>query len=139
MLLLLQILDLDWSSGLAKLKCVARVDLALHGSFADVNVMSNAHEDEKTSLFVLTNPGQLHFYQYASLSVFKSGGQNHSAVAYHSVIPTVEPYMTLGKLHSLGAERDPSTSLSEVLDIIIHNSCEITFACYHFYDQLCFH
>ncbi|KAL3834832.1 hypothetical protein ACJIZ3_009568 [Penstemon smallii] len=117
----LTILDLDWSSGLTKLKCVERVDLTLHGSFADVILISNAYEEDNsnvTSVFVLTNPGQLHFYEYASLSIFKSGrGHNHSvnAVQYHSVIPTVEPYMTLGKLYYIGAEKDSFITLSETV------------------------
>ncbi|KAL0402918.1 UNVERIFIED_CONTAM: hypothetical protein Sradi_1932600 [Sesamum radiatum] len=96
------ILDLDWSSGLAKLKCVERVDLRLHGSFSDVLVISNPYKAQNktaTSVFVLTSPGLLHFYEYASLSTLKpERGKNHSvhAFQYHSVIPTVEPYMTVG-------------------------------------------
>ncbi|KAI3470889.1 hypothetical protein Pfo_027552 [Paulownia fortunei] len=117
----LTILDLDWSSGLAKLKCVERVDLTLHGSFADVIITSNAYKVDNsnaTSLFVLTNPGQLHFYEYASLSILKSEkGKNHSihAFQYHSIIPTVEPYMTVGKLYVMGSERNIFTAFSETV------------------------
>ncbi|KAL9164964.1 hypothetical protein ABFS82_06G139200 [Erythranthe guttata] len=107
----LTILDLDWSSGLTKLKCVNRVDLTLHGSFADIIIIPNARNkvdnSPETSLFVLTNPGQLHFYDYASLSILKSYGvKNHSVHSsqYNSVIPTVEPYMTVGKLYIIGSE-----------------------------------
>ncbi|KAL6531099.1 hypothetical protein OROHE_014168 [Orobanche hederae] len=77
----LTILDLDWSSGLAKLKCVERVDLSLHGSFAD---------SEKRN--------------------------NHSMLAlqYHSVIPTVEPYMTLGKLYTMNSESNIFSAFSEI-------------------------
>ncbi|CAA0811101.1 transducin family protein / WD-40 repeat family protein [Striga hermonthica] len=102
----LTILDLDWSSGLAKLKCIERFDLALHGSFADVITISNPYKmdnDHMMSFFVLTNPGQLHFYQYSYLSILKSNRRiNHSvhALQYYSVIPTAEPYMTLGKLYT---------------------------------------
>ncbi|KAK6122036.1 hypothetical protein DH2020_044219 [Rehmannia glutinosa] len=118
----LTILDLDWSSGLAKLKCVERVDLfTLHGSFADVIIISNAYKvdnSNETSLFVLTNPGQLHFYQYASLSILKSEKtKNHSvhALQYHSVIPTVEPYMTVGELYMMNSERNILSALSETV------------------------
>ena len=131
MLLLLQILDIDWSSGLAKLKCLERVDLTLHGSFADMTVISNYYEEEKhnkTSLFLLTNPGQLHFYEYASLSIFKSEGrQNHtiSPAPYHSVIPTVEPCMTIGKLHSVNEEGDTSISLPVVRHLVSHDLIKV--------------
>lgn len=127
MLLLFQILDLDWSSGLAKLKCIDRLDLTLHGSFADVVITSNAYNVDNsnaTSLFVLTNPGQLHFYQYASLSILKSdGGKNHQghALQYNSVIPTADPNMTVGKLYVLGSERNKFGALLEVLDTIRYN------------------
>ncbi|KAL6581229.1 hypothetical protein OROMI_007152 [Orobanche minor] len=116
----LTILDLDWSSGLAKLKCVERVDLALHGSFADVITTSSSYKmdnNNATSLFVLTNPGQLHFYQYDSLSILKSEKRsNHSMLAlqYHSVIPTVEPYMTLGKLYTMNSESNIFSAFSEI-------------------------
>lgn len=124
MIFLLQILDLDWSSGLSKLKCIERVNLRLHGSFADVLVMSNAHNAKNiNAVFVLTNPGQLHFYEYASVSTLKSEkGKSHSAHAsqYHSVIPTLEPYMTVGKLYVMGSERNIPTALSKVLLAIIN-------------------
>ncbi|KAL0359167.1 UNVERIFIED_CONTAM: hypothetical protein Sangu_0766100 [Sesamum angustifolium] len=116
----LTILDLDWSSGLAKLKCIERVDLRLHGSFSDVLVISNPYKGQNkmtTSVFVLTNPGLLHFYEYASLSTLKpERGKNHSvhAFQYHSVIPTVEPYMTVGELFMISSERNNFYALSEI-------------------------
>ncbi|GER54476.1 transducin family protein / WD-40 repeat family protein [Striga asiatica] len=117
----LTILDLDWSSGLAKLKCIERVDLALHGSFADVITISNPYKmdnDHMMSLFVLTNPGQLHFYQYSSLSILKSDrGINRSvhALQYYSVIPTAEPYMTLGKLYTMHTKGNILRALLETV------------------------
>ncbi|KAK4436503.1 Syntaxin-binding protein 5 [Sesamum alatum] len=117
----LTILDLDWSSGLAKLKCIERVDLRLHGTFSDVLVISNAYKSENkmaTSVFVLTNPGLLHFYEYASLSTLKpEKGKNNSvhAIQYHSVIPTVEPYMTVGELFMISSERNNFYALSETV------------------------
>ncbi|XP_011084899.1 uncharacterized protein LOC105167041 [Sesamum indicum] len=117
----LTILDLDWSSGLAKLKCIEHVDLRLHGSFSDVLVISNSYKAQNkmaTSIFVLTNPGLLHFYEYASLSTLKpERGKNHSvhAFEYHSVIPTVEPYMTVGELFMMSSERNNFYALSETV------------------------
>lgn len=134
----MQILDLDWSFGLAKLKCIERVDLTLHGSFADLIIISNGYKADSsngTSLFVLTNPGQLHFYEYASLSILKSErGKNHSvyALQYQSVIPTVEPYMTVGKLYMMGSDRNIFGALSKVPDIISHDLQTIFFSCFSF-------
>ncbi|XP_042032977.1 uncharacterized protein LOC121779672 isoform X3 [Salvia splendens] len=115
----LTILDLNWSSGLSRLKCIDRVDLTLHGSFADLLVISNSYKADHssgTSFFVLTSPGQLHFYEYASLSMLKSErGKNHckEASQYNSLIPTVEPYMTVGKLYMMGSEGNVLGSLSK--------------------------
>ncbi|XP_073297646.1 uncharacterized protein [Primulina huaijiensis] len=115
----LTILNLEWSAGLVQLKCVERVDLTLHGSFADVIITPKALESDKhssTSLFILTNPGQLHFYDFTSLSIFKPGtGHNHSVhgFQYHSIIPTVEPYMTVGKLYMMGSDMSFFSELSE--------------------------
>ncbi|KAG5558001.1 hypothetical protein RHGRI_008044 [Rhododendron griersonianum] len=100
----LTILNLDWSSGIESLKCVGRVDLTLNGSFADMILVPNATATEGygiSSLFVLSNPGQLHFYDDSCLSSLMSQPEKkHSvpAVQYPEVIPTVEPYMTVGKL-----------------------------------------
>ncbi|XP_073140957.1 uncharacterized protein [Henckelia pumila] len=115
----LTILNLEWSAGLVQLKCVERVDLTLHGSFADVIITPKAHEPanySSTSLFILTNPGQLHFYDFSSLSIFKRGtGHNHSVhgFQYPSIIPTVEPHMTVGKLYLMVSDRSFFCELSE--------------------------
>ncbi|KAH7854128.1 hypothetical protein Vadar_010404 [Vaccinium darrowii] len=100
----LTILNIDWSSGIESLKCVGRIDLTLNGSFADMILVPNAIATEGygiSSLFVLSNPGQLHFYDDSCLSALMSQPEKkHSvpAVQYPEVIPTVEPYMTVGKL-----------------------------------------
>lgn len=141
----MQILDLDWSPGLINLKCVDRVDLALHGSFADVIALSDPYEadiNDSTSLFLLTNPGQLHFYDYPSLSTFKSGlekNQSVHAVQYHSIIPTVEPCMTVGKLFLINSEAIFSRTVSEVLDTlyrVLILALFILMISYHFIRQI---
>lgn len=69
----------------------------------------------------MTSPGQLHFYEYASMSMLKSeSGKNHSVHAsqYNSVIPTMEPYMTVGKLFTMDPEGNVLGALSKVPDII---------------------
>lgn len=136
----MQILDLNWSSGLSRLKCIDRVDLTLHGSFADLLVISNSYKADHsngTSFFVLTSPGQLHFYEYASLSMLKSEkGKNHCvhAAQYNSLIPTVEPFMTVGKIYMMGSGGNVLGSLSKVPDIICLDLCAILFCFLHFYD-----
>ncbi|XP_071929907.1 uncharacterized protein [Coffea arabica] len=117
----LTILDLDWSSGIAKLTCVHRVDLPLNGSFSDMIVIARSHEMEKTdsaSLLVLTNPGQLHFYDDSCLSTLRfEPDKKHSvlAVEYPATIPTIEPIMTVGKLYSVVAKANSSRVLAETV------------------------
>ncbi|KAK3042881.1 hypothetical protein RJ639_001154 [Escallonia herrerae] len=100
----LTILNLDWSSGIETLKCSDRVDLTLHGSFADLMLVPSAAESRDTSsLFVLTNPGQLHFYDDACLSALMSQPDKKHyvhAIQYPAVLPTIEPRMTVASLVS---------------------------------------
>lgn len=70
------------------------------------NAGATQHSDTST-LFVLTNPGQLHFYDDTSLSALLSGpDKKHSinATQYPAVIPTMEPNMTVGKLSVINDE-----------------------------------
>ncbi|KAK3229093.1 hypothetical protein Dsin_000974 [Dipteronia sinensis] len=103
LLLSLQMLCLDWSSGIESLKCVGRVDLTLSGSFADMVLLPSLGGMEScgTLLFVLSNPGQLDVYDDACLSSLmsrKEKGTSASSLQYPMVISTIEPYMTVGKL-----------------------------------------
>lgn len=92
------------------MKCIDRVDLTLGGSFADMSLVPNggvAEHSDTSTLFVLTNPGQLHFYDDASLSALMSNpDMKHSinATQYPAVIPTMEPNMTVGKLSVINDE-----------------------------------
>ena len=57
---LVQVLSLEWSSGMETVRCVGRVDLTLTGSFADMILLPTAGatgSNHKADLFVLTNPG----------------------------------------------------------------------------------
>lgn len=100
----MQILSLDWSSGIENLKSIGRLDLMLNGSFADMILLPKSGvpgSRDSTSIFVLTNPGQLHVYNDACLSDLMSEHVRKShvpAVQYPVVMPTVEPCMTVGKL-----------------------------------------
>lgn len=98
----LTILNLDLSSGLEALKCIKRSDLTLNGPYADIVLVpdAGAAESSYTTLFVLTNPGQLHVYDDDCLSGLISAPEKHvvNAVQCPVTLPTVEPYMTIAKL-----------------------------------------
>ncbi|XP_068668625.1 uncharacterized protein [Aristolochia californica] len=120
----LTVLSVDWSTGLETLRCIARVDLTLNGSFADMILIPNAGPPEKSSLaalFVLTNPGQLHVYSGASLSSILSSQQEKTpsllAEQFPVVIPTLEPHMTVSKLSivSSGAESNLLVEMASVM------------------------
>ncbi|KAJ0546468.1 putative transcription factor WD40-like family [Helianthus annuus] len=96
----LTILNLEFSSGLEALKCVKRLDLTLNGSYADIELVRTP-ESSDTTLFVLTNPGQLHVYNDECLTgLISAPDMKHAvnAVQCPVTIPTVEPYMTISKL-----------------------------------------
>ncbi|KAI7749886.1 hypothetical protein M8C21_019771 [Ambrosia artemisiifolia] len=96
----LTILNLDFSSGLESLKCVKRLDLTLNGSYADIELV-RAPESSDTTLFVLSNPGQLNVYDDECLTGLASApDMKHAvnAVQCPVILPTVEPYMTISKL-----------------------------------------
>ncbi|XP_069155299.1 lethal(2) giant larvae protein homolog SRO77-like isoform X4 [Solanum lycopersicum] len=115
----LTVLNLDWSSGIKALKCVGRVDLGLDGSFADAIVVSNANEtgiSDASSLFVLSNPGKLHFYDKASLSALKSNPEKEHAdfaVKYPTLVPTLEPRITVAYLYPVDRKWNSSRTPSE--------------------------
>lgn len=117
----LTILQLDWSSGLESLKCIGRADFTLNGAFADMSLLPNAgalESSDTTSLFVLTNPGQLHVYDDACLSALMSQQEKKPSVPaeqYPMVIPTVEPYMTKTKLSLVYSDGNFSRPLSEIV------------------------
>lgn len=115
----LQILSLEWSRGIESLKCVSRIDLSLHGSFADMVLLPSAgvKGDNETLLLILTNPGQLHVYDKACLSALTSQLKNTSVrtVKYTTIVPTIEPNLTVSKLSSVHRDGEFSRSLSKVL------------------------
>ncbi|KAK4756041.1 hypothetical protein SAY87_009798 [Trapa incisa] len=102
----LTILSLDWSHGIQNVKCVGRTDITLNGSLADMVLVPPTDETEgvnSSSPIILTNPGQLHFYDEACLSALSRQERRDtvSPLPYEMVIPTVEPQMTVSKLSSL--------------------------------------
>ncbi|KAK6929486.1 WD40 repeat, partial [Dillenia turbinata] len=116
----LTVLSLDWSSGLENVKCSGRVDITLHGSFADmilVPTAGSADSSDGSFPFVLTNPGQLHVYD-TWLSASKSQHERKlptPVLEYPTIVPTVEPFITVGKLYSVYADGESSKLLSEIV------------------------
>lgn len=109
---ILQILNLNWASGIEEVRCISRVDLRLNGSYADMVLIPTSSPIGGVytrSLIVLTNPGQLHVYDEGCLSALMSQQDPKATVSplpYPMVIPTVEPQMTvshLGFVHADGA------------------------------------
>ncbi|KAL5540577.1 hypothetical protein UlMin_045270 [Ulmus minor] len=114
----LTVLSLEWSQGIKSLKCISRIDLTLNGSFADMILLPHAGpmDSNETMLFMLTNPGQLHVYDDASLSASASQQKKTpiSATQYNMIIPTIEPNMTVSKLVLLQRDGDSSRALSKI-------------------------
>ncbi|KAL5540561.1 hypothetical protein UlMin_045254 [Ulmus minor] len=114
----LTVLSLEWSQGIKSLKCISRIDLTLNGLFADMILLPNAGpvDSKETMLLMLTNPGQLHVYDDASLSASVSQQKKTpiSATQYNMIIPTIEPNMTVSKLVLLQREGDSSRALSKI-------------------------
>ncbi|XAR68804.1 hypothetical protein NMG60_11000175 [Bertholletia excelsa] len=96
----LVVLNLEWSSGMETLKCVGRVDITLNGSFADMILLTSAgtiENNHNAGLFVLTNPGRVHFFDDIRLSASSSQQVNRIpdfSVEFLKVVPTADPQIT---------------------------------------------
>lgn len=114
----LQVLNLEWPSGIDSLMCISRVDLNLSGSFADMILIPNAGATEHNStaaLFVLTNPGQLNVYDGAILPSLKTdAGPPVQAERFPVVVPTIDPCITVTKICLLPPGRDYFNELLKV-------------------------
>ncbi|KAI7980311.1 Syntaxin-binding protein 5 [Camellia lanceoleosa] len=117
----LTVLSLEWSSGMETLRCVGRVDLTLNGSFADMILLPTAGttgNNHNTALFVLTNPGQLHFFDDSRLSASLSQQEKRislSAVEFPVVVPAAD--MTVAKLSILPPGGNSSDVLSKIASL----------------------
>ncbi|XWS55523.1 hypothetical protein CRYUN_Cryun09bG0007400 [Craigia yunnanensis] len=120
----LTVLSLEWSSGMETVRCVARVDLTLTGSFADMILLPTAGatgSNHKADLFVLTNPGQLHLYDDTILSTLLSEQERKQfacPVEFPVVIPTADPSMTVAKFSVLPTGGNSSKGLSELASMM---------------------
>ncbi|XP_062002443.1 uncharacterized protein LOC133720246 [Rosa rugosa] len=120
----LTVLTLDWSSGMGNLRCVGRTDLTLTGSFADMILLPNSATiagNHRADAFVLTNPGQLHFYDETSLSALISQQEKKpsvSALEFPVVIPTTNPTMTAARLIRTATGENSLKSPSELSSVV---------------------
>ncbi|KAL1819113.1 hypothetical protein ACET3Z_013982 [Daucus carota] len=118
----LTVLSLVWSPGMDTLRCTGRSDLQLSGSFADMILLPSAGEfiiSHNAALFVLTNPGQLNYYDHDSLSGIANRHDKRVSIAsaeYPMVVPIVNPVMTAAKLISLSASENSSKTPFEILN-----------------------
>lgn len=117
----LTVLGLKWSDGLEKLTCISRLDLELHGSFADMILLPSAgsmQNHPSASFLVLTNPGYLHAYDGASISQSSfSKEEERSPISLLPVpiqAPLVEPCVTVTKLVLLPKNVNASKILSQL-------------------------
>ncbi|XP_028075977.1 uncharacterized protein LOC114278167 isoform X8 [Camellia sinensis] len=117
----LTVLSLEWSSGMETLRCVGRVDLTLDGSFADMILLPTAGtmgNNHNTALFVLTNPGQLHFFDDSRLSASLSQQEKRislSVVEFPVVVPAAD--MRVAKLSVLPPGGNSSDVLSKIASL----------------------
>ncbi|CAI0443726.1 unnamed protein product [Linum tenue] len=123
------ILNLDWSAGIGKLKCIGRTDITLNGSFADMVLFTRGVSVDTTGILVLTNPGQLHFYDSACLSSLTSKEKKKvtvSPIEYPIAIPTVEPNMTAATLGLIRVEVNLLRALSEKIAAVKLRRVEVS-------------
>ncbi|XP_037491449.1 uncharacterized protein LOC105646578 isoform X2 [Jatropha curcas] len=119
----LTVLTLEWSPRMETLRCTARADLTLTGSFADMILLPHAGltgGNNKPALFVLTNPGQVHLCDDTSLSALLSQQERKSsvlAVNFPSVVPMGNPPITVSKLSALAMGANSSKFLSEIASV----------------------
>lgn len=89
------------------------------GSFSDMVLLPAAGTMENdTSLFTLTNQGQLHVYNKACLSAMMYQQKDKTcgpAAQYPVFIPTIEPCMTVAKLALVDRDGEYSSALSKVV------------------------
>ncbi|KAF8042060.1 hypothetical protein BT93_A0606 [Corymbia citriodora subsp. variegata] len=102
----LTVLNLEWSLGAENLRCTGRIDLTLTGSFADMILLPSvgAGGNLSADLLLLTNPGQLRFYDDSYLSTLMSQHERKpsvSALEFPTVIPARNPLLTSARLYKL--------------------------------------
>ncbi|WVY89874.1 hypothetical protein V8G54_035388 [Vigna mungo] len=125
----LTVLSIDWSGGLENLKCTGRIDVTLHGSFADMALLCRDCHTEGTCnvLSVLTSPGQLDIYDNDYLSSLMSQKEKKTSVPtvqYPILVPTREPHMTTSRLDVVCQDVKSFKALFKILEAGKHHSIQ---------------
>ncbi|AQK66641.1 transducin family protein / WD-40 repeat family protein [Zea mays] len=113
----LTVLSQESTAGLESKRCMSRTDLKLVGSFADMILIPDTRVPDKrrtSALFILTNPGQLNFYDGGSLFSVqnsKEGNPLPEAQKFPVAIPTLDPNITVTGLYSLTESEFPNISV----------------------------
>lgn len=102
------------------LRCIGRADLTLNGTFADLILLPSLGArdlNSKDDLFVLTNPGQIHYYDNDSLTALSQQNRTSSVSAqeFPVLIPMIDPSLTVAKLIKLPSQLNSSKTLAEVI------------------------
>lgn len=93
------------------------MDLKLDGSFADMILIPDTGVPDKirtSALFILTNPGQLNFYDGGALFSARKSEEEYAqpeAQKFPVVVPTIDPSITVTNMYSLTGREHPSISL----------------------------
>ncbi|KAL6896687.1 hypothetical protein ACP4OV_007259 [Aristida adscensionis] len=115
----LTVLSLESTVGLESVRCMSRMDLKLDGSFADMILIPDTGVPDKSrtsALFILTNPGQLNFYDGRSLFLVqntKEGNALPEAQKFPVAVPTIDPNITVTSLCSLTRKEFKNISLKK--------------------------
>ncbi|KQK14486.1 uncharacterized protein LOC100837017 isoform X4 [Brachypodium distachyon] len=115
----LTVLSLESSNGLESVRCTSRMDLKLDGSFADMILIPDTGVPDKirtSALFILTNPGQLNFYDGGALFSARKSEEGYAgpeAQKFPVAVPTIDPTITITDLYSLTGKKLPSISLKK--------------------------
>ncbi|KAL5664098.1 hypothetical protein ACJX0J_024206, partial [Zea mays] len=113
------VLSQESTAGLESKRCMSRTDLKLVGSFADMILIPDTRVPDKrrtSALFILTNPGQLNFYDGGSLFSVqnsKEGNPLPEAQKFPVAIPTLDPNITVTGLYSLTESEFPNISVKK--------------------------
>lgn len=113
----LTILSLEWSPQKEALKNVVRVNINLQGPYLDMILLQSfsvLENTEAASLFILSSPGQLQFYDSSCLSgLISQKDKSCTPIHYRSALPTAEPYLTVGRFISVQGNTKCSVAWSE--------------------------
>ncbi|ESW13751.1 hypothetical protein PHAVU_008G223200 [Phaseolus vulgaris] len=125
----LTVLSIDWSGGIENLKCTGRIDVTLHGSFADMALLcSDCHTEGACNvLSVLTSPGQLDIYDNNCISSLMSQQEKKTSVPtmqYPILVPTLEPHMTTARLDVVCQDVKSFKALFKILKAGKHHSIQ---------------